>query len=142
VLFAGLRRPAHTGQAMVFRSHCPIFRCIDHGVSSHVSSIRPAGAGANGVGRLNGSHQLSFGMESPNALRWRFDRPQSAPSPRYSRENCSAVPAGIPMAAPLCVAGGTAIGAEVESISAKSARLNVPPSAKSLASWPRLAFPA
>ncbi len=51
-------------------------------VSSHASSLRPAGAGTNGVGRLNGSHHLSFGMESPNALRWRFGRIQPAPSPR------------------------------------------------------------
>src|SRR5262252_1874877 len=40
---------------------------------SHASFLRPAGAGANGVGRLKGSHQRSLGMESPNALRWRFE---------------------------------------------------------------------
>jgi hypothetical protein len=48
VLFAGFRRPAHTGKAMVFRGHLIM-------VSSHASSLCPAGAGANGVGRLNGS---------------------------------------------------------------------------------------
>src|SRR5262249_61692949 len=40
---------------------------------SHANFLRPAGAGANGVGRLKGSHQRSLGMESPNALRRRFE---------------------------------------------------------------------
>jgi hypothetical protein len=31
VLFAGFRRPAHTGKAMVFRGHHPIFG-IDHSI--------------------------------------------------------------------------------------------------------------
>src|SRR5262249_21838206 len=35
---------------------------------SHASFLRPAGAEANGVGRLKGSHQRSLGMESPDSL--------------------------------------------------------------------------
>jgi hypothetical protein len=34
-------------------------------VSSHASSIRPAGAGAIGVGRLNGSHEFKFWNGKP-----------------------------------------------------------------------------
>jgi hypothetical protein len=66
-------------------------------VSSHASSIRPAGAGANGVGRSNGSHLLSVGMERPNALRWRFSQLESAPSPKLkSRESLVRVPMAVP----------------------------------------------
>jgi hypothetical protein len=39
VLFAGCRRPAHAGKTMVFRSHRPIFRCVEHRVSSHASVL-------------------------------------------------------------------------------------------------------
>jgi hypothetical protein len=62
VLFARFGCPAHTGKTMVFRSHRPIFGCIDHSVLPR-ESHSPRAAGANGAGRSNGS-KLSFGMEA------------------------------------------------------------------------------
>jgi hypothetical protein len=67
VLFTGFGRPAHTGKTMVFRSHRSIFGCIDHRVLPR-EFASPAGAGTSGMGLLN-VPSLSFGMESPNALR-------------------------------------------------------------------------
>jgi hypothetical protein len=96
---------------------------------SHASSICPTGAGANGVGRLNGSHQLSFGMESPNALRWRF----GALAFRWisgctfaeikSRENFRIVLVRIPMAALLLSVAGSAGGAVFGPIGAVVGRI-------------------
>ena len=60
-------------------------------VSSHANFIRPADAGTNGMGRQNGSHHSSFRMESPDALRWRFGRTQSAPFPKQSRESSASL---------------------------------------------------
>jgi hypothetical protein len=48
VLFTGFRRPAHTGEAMMFCSHRPIVDYIDHGVLPGASFFRPPILGERG----------------------------------------------------------------------------------------------
>src|SRR6516164_7795974 len=81
VLFAGFRRPAHTGKAIAFGSHRAMFVRVDHCILPRAFH-RPQPAPERGRGTLKGvpSTQISK-VKSPNALRWRFDQAQPAPSP-------------------------------------------------------------
>jgi hypothetical protein len=71
VLFTGFSGPAHTGKAVVFRSHRPIFGRIHHDVLPRkFRSPRPAPE-RRARDTQTGPRQV-LRMERPNALRWRF----------------------------------------------------------------------
>ena len=72
MLFAGFRGPAHSGKAMVFRSHRPIFGRIDHGTLSRIHS--PDLSRSEEWDAQKGPNQREISMK-PNALRWHFDQP-------------------------------------------------------------------
>src|SRR5262245_11510559 len=78
VLFARLRRAAHAGEAMVFGSHRAIFGGIDHHVLPR-DPVPPAGPEETAWDARTGPIGISYGTESSNALRWRFEQGQSAP---------------------------------------------------------------
>jgi hypothetical protein len=69
VLFARFGCPAHAGKAMVFRSHRPIFDCIDHSVlprEFHLPGRQPEPTAWDAQ-----TGPFKFWNGSPNALRWR-----------------------------------------------------------------------
>jgi len=85
VLLARFGRAAHTGEAMVFGGHRPIFGGIDHRVLPR-DPVPPAAPEETAWDARTGPIGISCAMEVSNALRWRFEQGQSAPSRSGSRE--------------------------------------------------------